>query len=90
MGEYKDVVETENILSGGELRNFWVSWKNGFIQVGYGWVFGRDRFMSWQDPEPRTVHHVTFSSGWGHSGHWEVDSYTGRYCNNIRQSIMVQ
>ena len=69
--------ETEGILNIDEDRPFWVSWEGGYIEVGKGPVRGRDRILAYQDPEPRTVHHVTFGTGWGTTGHWEVDSFEG-------------
>ena len=83
-------IHTENILNGDELLSFWISWEHGLIQVGYGSVLARDRFMHWQDPHPRSVHAVTFASGWGYEAHWEVDSYSGKSHFITCKSVLVQ
>ncbi|KAH3871563.1 uncharacterized protein LOC127868525 [Dreissena polymorpha] len=42
---------TANVLSGTELRYFWISWGNNLIEVGRGAHYGEGRFVSWKLPE---------------------------------------
>ena len=69
--------DTPNILSSEKLQPFWVRWSKGLIQVGKGHIVGDQELLQWQDPNPRSVHSITVSTGWGTDGHWEFDSYEG-------------
>ncbi|XP_074658001.1 uncharacterized protein LOC141910980 isoform X2 [Tubulanus polymorphus] len=47
---------TKNVLSDSEFRNFWISWKDGLVEVGEGNLRGRGRFMYWSIPEKKQFH----------------------------------
>ena len=89
MGSWYAEADTPGLLSGDQDRSFWISWRNGVIEVGRGYVVGRERFMMWADPEPRSVHSVTFATGWGHNGHWEVDSFEGTHYHDYRIKYII-
>lgn len=42
---------TANVLSGSELRYFWISWGNFKIEVGRGSHYGDGKFLKWNLPE---------------------------------------
>ena len=44
---------------------FWISWAGGLIEVGKGYQYGQEMFLSWQDPNPHDVGVVSVSTGWG-------------------------
>lgn len=71
------VTDTPDILTYDKLQSFWVSWSGGLIKVGEGHIAGEKEILQWQDPNPRSVHAITVSTGWGADGHWEFDSYEG-------------
>ena len=49
-GENVHTAQTPGILSCSEGRWFWVSWRDGLIEVGKGIEPGLDMIMFWQDP----------------------------------------
>ena len=69
--------DTPNIVTYDKLQPFWLSWSGGLIRVGEGHIVGDRELLQWQDPNPRSVHDITVSTGWGANGHWEFDSYEG-------------
>ncbi|KAL4240103.1 hypothetical protein ACF0H5_000897 [Mactra antiquata] len=42
---------TANVLSGNELRYFWISWGSNKIEVGRGAHYGEGKFLEWYLPE---------------------------------------
>lgn len=62
-------VDTPDILSDSEPREFWVTFDDDFVRVGKGgeWV----PFMEAQLPEHITVAHFGYSTGWGSAGWWQ-------------------
>lgn len=52
-------------------KEFWISWINGVISVGYGLTVGINRFLFLNDRNPHPVNYVAFSTGWGSSGKWK-------------------
>ncbi|CAH1798336.1 unnamed protein product [Owenia fusiformis] len=65
-----------SVLSCSEMRQFWVSWENGFIKVGKGHIYGQNMLMFWQDPTPHAVNVINFMTGWGATGSWELIDIT--------------
>ena len=71
------------MLSPNEFRTFWVSWLDGYLQVGRGNQAGRNMFASWQDPNPvkRQIHAISVTTGnWqrtGSTGVWEFSEFNG-------------
>lgn len=57
---------TPGILSPTEFRGFWLSWKDGMIEVGKAGEGAP--FMTWTDPDPLPVNYIGFSTGWGNTG----------------------
>ncbi|CAH1794507.1 unnamed protein product [Owenia fusiformis] len=70
-------VKTDQFLNCTEMRPFWVSWANGNIEVGRGFVYGMDRFMAWQDPSPHPVNALSFATGWGSTAEWRIPTAPG-------------
>ncbi|ELU12988.1 hypothetical protein CAPTEDRAFT_69653, partial [Capitella teleta] len=65
-------VETPDVMHCNETRYFWISWKNGVIEVGRGLVVGNRVFMVWwKDPEPYKVNGIAISTGFGAEGKWK-------------------
>ena len=67
------------------LRDFWVSWFGGHIQVGRGWQVGVDvviEYMIEDPPQPYGGFHAyAFSTGYGAIGYWEFLKDQGSSCN---------
>ena len=72
------VFDTPDILSCDEHRTIWISWLNGFIQVGRGREIGLDRIAYWQDPQPHSVHAISVSTGSHSEGFWTFTEYSGK------------
>lgn len=69
-----DVVEvdTADILSGDEFRDFWIRWDGNVISVGKG---GEGTpFMSYENTESIAVNFVGICTGWGAMGSWVVEA----------------
>ena len=38
-----------------------------------------DLYAAWQDLDPITTTYISYTTGWGADGEWEVTHFTGRY-----------
>lgn len=65
-------------LNASEFRAFWITWANGFIEIGRGNIIGHDRVLHWQDPAPLGVSIVAISNWYGSTGEWEFQAVPGR------------
>ena len=81
--ENKALALTPNILNCDEFRTFWVSWRNGRIQVGRGSVPKQRQFMEWEDPRPLPVNFFSVSSGYGSTGEWRIGLTPGTHAHGI-------
>jgi hypothetical protein len=71
-------VTTPDILDCNSFQKFWVTWKDGIIQVGRGLVPERQPIIVWQDPNPYTIRGIAISTGFGTSGSWEFSQIEGQ------------
>ena len=79
LGPDEALVSTPDVLSCAIFRAFWVTWQDGYIQVGRGTVTGANVFMEWEDTEYSvTVEAVSLSTGWGASGEWQLGDLNGK------------
>jgi len=62
-------VDTVNILSEEEYREFWVAFDHDVIRVGTGGE--HEPLMSASIPEPFDITHFGYSTGWGAVGWWQ-------------------
>ncbi|CAG2186916.1 unnamed protein product [Mytilus edulis] len=53
-----------NLLDSSEYRPFWISWRDGKIEVGYGLIVRNtlSRLIVWDDPEPLNITEIKLSS----------------------------
>lgn len=65
-------VDTPDILSEEEYREFWVAFDHDVIRVGKGGEW--EPFMSATIPEPFDITHYGYSTGWGAVGWWQFHS----------------
>ncbi|KAJ7398113.1 C3 and PZP-like alpha-2-macroglobulin domain-containing protein 8 [Pitangus sulphuratus] len=73
MGEPVASRDTPGILSWDEFRSFWISWKNGVIQVGHGTrVLNESIIVEWTVPRRLEVKYIGFSTGWGSMGEFKI------------------
>ncbi|MGH0181753.1 UNVERIFIED_CONTAM: hypothetical protein FKN15_024401 [Acipenser sinensis] len=73
MGEPLASAGTEGILSWDEFRNFWVSWRNGVVQVGHGVHPSNESVITeWAGLKLPQVKYVGFSTGWGSVGEFKI------------------
>ncbi|OWK50653.1 C3 and PZP-like alpha-2-macroglobulin domain-containing protein 8 [Lonchura striata] len=73
MGEPEASRDTPGILSWDEFRSFWISWKNGIIQVGHGTrVLNESIIVEWTVPKQLEVKYIGFSTGWGSMGEFKI------------------
>ena len=79
------LVDTPDLLNCNESRQFWVGWKDGYINVGRGRRYGQESFMSWQDPNPHPVNAISLATGWGSTATWKFSRSPGKYvCINTK------
>ncbi|KAK3875981.1 hypothetical protein Pcinc_019193 [Petrolisthes cinctipes] len=62
-------VDTPDVLNEEEYREFWVALDNDEIKVGKGGDI--EPFMQCPIPEPFTITHYGYSTGWGATGWWQ-------------------
>ena len=72
-------MENGGLLTIDKMKSFWVSWANGFLEVGEGYTIGDKRLCTWQDSEPQPIHFLTMSTGFGYNGHWELEGIAGTW-----------
>ncbi|XP_069505312.1 C3 and PZP-like alpha-2-macroglobulin domain-containing protein 8 isoform X2 [Ambystoma mexicanum] len=73
MGEPVASTATARILSWDEFRSFWISWKNGLVQVGHGTQPGNESLIvEWAALKPPEVKYIGFSTGWGSMGEFKI------------------
>ncbi|XP_074834082.1 C3 and PZP-like alpha-2-macroglobulin domain-containing protein 8 isoform X2 [Carettochelys insculpta] len=73
MGEPVISTDTDGILSWDEFRSFWISWKNGIIQVGHGTqMLNESIIVAWAIPKQPEVKYIGFSTGWGSMGEFKI------------------
>ncbi|XP_034149711.1 C3 and PZP-like alpha-2-macroglobulin domain-containing protein 8 isoform X3 [Esox lucius] len=73
MGEPVVSASTPGILSWDEFRSFWVSWKDGVVQVGHGLQPSNESMiLQWSSTLPGQVRHIGFSTGWGSVGEFKI------------------
>lgn len=81
-------VSTPAILSGSELRSFWLTWVDGTVKFGRGNVVGVSEVLSFTDQDPsyrRFIHSLAVASLADEKAEWEFGSSfetgkTGRNC----------
>ncbi|XP_047387857.1 C3 and PZP-like alpha-2-macroglobulin domain-containing protein 8 [Sciurus carolinensis] len=73
MGEPVASAHTARILSWDEFRTFWISWRDGLIQVGHGPEPSNESvIVAWALPRPPEVQFIGFSTGWGSAGEFRI------------------
>uniref|UniRef100_A0A3P9L213 C3 and PZP like alpha-2-macroglobulin domain containing 8 n=1 Tax=Oryzias latipes TaxID=8090 RepID=A0A3P9L213_ORYLA len=73
MGEPLASAHTPGILSWDEFRSFWISWKDGLVQVGHGIHPSNESIiLQWSGPFQGQVQHIGFSTGWGSVGEFKI------------------
>jgi hypothetical protein len=55
-----------------EYRPYWISWADGYIQLGRGSVINVNRIAGWTDPNHFEVKSIGIITTWGSSGDWIV------------------
>ncbi|CAD5121951.1 DgyrCDS10412 [Dimorphilus gyrociliatus] len=65
-----------NLVSSQRWNNFWISWKNGFLEFGKGTKVGVRKLMSWKMAPLYNIRVVSFSTGHGYMGKWRLPPIT--------------
>ena len=71
--------EDTNTLSSSRYFTFWMSWKQGMIEVGSGSTVGLGRFLGWRNPTPVPIRALTVNK----DVFWRFDSESGRYYKEV-------
>ena len=71
---FPSFLSTSGILDGNEYRPFWAQALNGWVRFGNGDIIGQNIVIQWQDPSPIIPNYVGFTTGWGSSGDWIIES----------------
>ena len=72
-------VHTPEILNCTMMRSFWISWADGYIELGTGDHYGVDRVIHWQDMHPLQVNMAAISTSASATGHWMLTTYESNY-----------
>ena len=80
-GETQDLFSFEdtNTLSSSRYFTFWMSWKQGMIEVGSGSTVGLGRFLGWRNLTPVPIRALTVNK----DVFWRFDSESGRYYKEV-------
>ena len=84
LGVNGQAVATEwshQLLSCSEARWLWLSWNDGYIQLGSGSVVGAHVIVFWQDPDRLPVHAIALASAV--EAKWEVANVPSKNCDVI-------
>ena len=54
-------------------KEFWVSWKQGVIEVGSGLIVGENRFLHYTHLSPYEVNYIGITTWTGANGYWEIN-----------------
>ena len=73
-GAAANSASTSGIVDGNEYRPFWAQSLNGMVRFGTGHIIGLNVVKQWQDPSPINPNYVGFTTGWGSSGDWILES----------------
>ncbi len=74
--ELKAQMTVDDLL---DCYSFWISWKDGLIEIGRGSSREDGRLVSWFDSDPYDVNIVDMSTGENHKGDWEFVRLKGKY-----------
>lgn len=83
------LVNTPDILKCDELQQFWVSWLNGRIALGYGEVPGIAEILGVDDPNPKSISYLGLSTGWGATGVWMISNIPGKRIISQPKNTMI-
>jgi len=62
--------DSPDVISSGDVRCFWLRWRNGAISVGKS---GSDEpIVQWENPEPFPASHLGLRTAWGSEGDWQI------------------
>ncbi|XP_017757603.1 PREDICTED: uncharacterized protein LOC108548956 isoform X2 [Eufriesea mexicana] len=64
-------LDTPGILSGDEMRGFWIRWGDGVLSVGKEGE--PSAFLTYVDPEPFGIGYFGVCTGWGANGEWLIE-----------------
>ncbi len=77
IGGSAGAVDTHGILNNTEFRYFWVTWSNGIIRVGHGFIMGKNIIMEKNYPSTTEIKYLSLFNGFGSDGAWQL--YAGIY-----------
>ena len=71
--------DTPGLLVCDKENPFWIAWKDNLFEVGQGFVYGQQKFLSWKDGRSETflVNSMSFATGWGAEAYWTILQLTG-------------
>lgn len=69
-----------NILNSNEFQDFWLSWKDGRIQLGRTKYRTNVALVDYQDPQPLSVKAVGLHGQSGTFADWKLSSSIGKRC----------
>ena len=65
-------MDTPNILSCDQFRDFWVGWSEGDIRFGRALIFGRQFILGWKSEVPRFIRTIEVASGTDEAVEWKM------------------
>ena len=70
-GALEAELDETGILHCNQSRTFWINWPGGRIAFGRGSIVGQREMLYWQDPNPRLINGLGFTTSRGFIGTWE-------------------
>ncbi len=70
--------QTSNLLSCDVMRSFWVSWQDGVLCVGTGYIIGQQMFMSWTSPRG-SIRVSGISTASVYQAEWDMTAIVGQF-----------
>lgn len=76
-------VQTPDILACDEIKMFWIGWSSTKLSVGYGEVPFKAEFMGLAVDHLDHITNVGFSTGFGSSGDWFINTSECEHCDYL-------
>ena len=72
-GTIKAEVQVADVIVSNGLKEFWICWYRGQIELGRGGVYGKRRLLLWKDPAPLNVRYLSIDTGSQSAGRWLLE-----------------
>ena len=69
---------TPDVLNCYEVRSFWVSWVDGYVRVGTGYIYRLNTILQLEQKKPHPINAISISTMNGTEAEWEMEADNGK------------